>query len=305
MSNSNEHVKANVDNNLATQNDLDITKKQTVKLEIMSLNEEYKSFKKNIKNRRHLCAAHIILALIAVFLGQLLTWAEKTKMTGSIGPLISSIIVVTGSIITIVTTLLNRFSNKELEKGYSTQVTDKVFRPMYIHIPDEILLKIHQHLKKLEMESKKDPYIYYKKYLYRKNVCLSREKVTGVDRGLRHSLMILGEIWIGFNILSTSFDLLDFIKTRELYENNFYVQRFERILGYLLFLINIPLIPYHLFVGRIRFEGLNPRFKLLKLPLCDEENLKNLLNGNFEDIANIEISKDKDPENFPTEQYQQ
>ncbi|CAG8605379.1 8243_t:CDS:2 [Dentiscutata erythropus] len=101
---------------------------QYVRFKIITLNEEYKWYKINMKIRFHMCVAQIFIALISIFIGQLLSVAKHINTIddiGKIGSVVSSIFVIAGTITTIFTVYLNNSSEKYFERSGNTEITER------------------------------------------------------------------------------------------------------------------------------------------------------------------------------------
>ncbi|CAG8770330.1 18049_t:CDS:2, partial [Dentiscutata erythropus] len=130
----------------------------------------------------------ILLALGSIFVGTLLRWAEKTEMIEAIGGIMSSIIVGAGTLVTtIITAILNIPSDKEPDEAHSANVTDIIFKPMFLHIPDDILYGFGTISKTKES-------------IHAKFIQINTFSIIDrdLDRKLRHSIMILGEVELDY-----------------------------------------------------------------------------------------------------------
>ncbi|CAG8582988.1 7866_t:CDS:1 [Cetraspora pellucida] len=223
---------------------------QKIKFSIFKLNEEYKMFMKNVKNRKALFFAQIFVSLIAIFLGQLFTLVEYSNLIGKIGSLSSSLFGGAGVIVTIFTAYFNYTSEKYLEGASETKIEDKTFKLMHLHIEEELLgifsatYKDEDQKDKKGQEDKKLLSFYISK-LRLLNSIFYKERMVDIifavlfflfilsisiflsliyqdtgetyvgknaERALRHALMYLGEIWFGLIILSKSLDVYDNLK---------------------------------------------------------------------------------------------
>ncbi|CAG8591349.1 20036_t:CDS:2 [Cetraspora pellucida] len=119
----------------------DNLKHQIIKFFIVKLNEEYKSFQKNMRFRQNLYVAEIFISLISIFLGQLFALAEDSDIMAKIGTQLSSVFGAIGVLVTIVTAYLNNTAQKYLEAGSSTELDENTFKPMYLHIDDNVIKK--------------------------------------------------------------------------------------------------------------------------------------------------------------------
>ncbi|CAG8658735.1 869_t:CDS:2, partial [Racocetra fulgida] len=108
----------------------DLCRIQHIRFKIMLLNEHYKSYKNKLRCRFNLCIAQIFISLIAIFIA---------KNISKIGPLISSLFVMAGTITTIFTVYLNLSSEKYYEKSGYTEVTKDVFKPMLLDVNKSVL----------------------------------------------------------------------------------------------------------------------------------------------------------------------
>ncbi|RIB02143.1 hypothetical protein C2G38_2228654 [Gigaspora rosea] len=154
MANQNTHMGELTDEPkpLADQESVQIEEKdkelhQYVRFKIIMLNEEYKSYRINMKIRFNICIAQIFIALISYFIGQILSIAKHINTTdgiGKIGPVISSIFVIAGTITTIFTVYLNHSSDKYFERNGNTEITENLFKPMFLNIDTKILKNLYE-----------------------------------------------------------------------------------------------------------------------------------------------------------------
>ncbi|CAG8717722.1 33820_t:CDS:2, partial [Gigaspora margarita] len=241
---------------------------QYVRFKIIMLNEEYKSYRINMKNRFNMCLAQIFIALIAFFIGQILSIAKHINTTsdiGTIGSVVSSVFVIASTITTIFTVYLNNSSDKYFERNSNTEITGNLFKPMFLNIDFKIL----------------------------KNLYEFQKSDQSTDHLFRHSLFWLGEIWIVCIILSKSFDLVNNLEYR--LNQNYVISEYftedskskEKKLGlafsfikYLIRFFNLFFFPYYWLSGRIVFRGFRDHNNQ---PSDDKEPLSGVNNDHSSD----------------------
>ncbi|GES98048.1 hypothetical protein RCL_jg16311.t1 [Rhizophagus clarus] len=317
----------------------DDKKIQEARFGIISLNEQYLLFEKNHKLRRNVIAASILVFIISIVMGKLLKMVEETDSANNVGSLFSGLVSAGGLIGTIMGAATYNYAQKR-KVDSMPNVTDKAFKPMFLYISDNILKEMAKFIKPYDKGDKKNNDEKYFitchiKKLKRKNDVLSLENYIGIfsiiisflyiiltpvfltliystsnhnykldpatDRILRHSIMIVGEILLGFVFFySISSSLFDIYTSRKNSQKELYSSWIIKLILYCYTLIFfIPIIFLAIFshltrMKKVRFKcssGKNKstqyshflcfRFLCLLLSPNDEFIIKSILNGNI------------------------
>ncbi|GBB96977.1 hypothetical protein RclHR1_02890004 [Rhizophagus clarus] len=285
----------------------DDKKIQEARFGIISLNEQYLLFEKNHKLRRNVIAASILVFIISIVMGKLLKMVEETDSANNVGSLFSGLVSAGGLIGTIMGAATYNYAQKR-KVDSMPNVTDKAFKPMFLYISDNILKEMAKFIKPYDKGDKKNNDEKYFitchiKKLKRKNDVLSLENYIdpATDRILRHSIMIVGEILLGFVFFySISSSLFDIYTSRKNSQKELYSSWIIKLILYCYTLIFfIPIIFLAIFshltrMKKVRFKcssGKNKstqyshflcfRFLCLLLSPNDEFIIKSILNGNI------------------------
>ncbi|CAG8683828.1 747_t:CDS:2 [Dentiscutata erythropus] len=121
---------------------------QAIRFFIVKLNEEYKSYQKNMRYRQNVYTAEIFISLISIFLGQLFGFAQNSDIMAKVGTQLTSLFGGIGLLVTIVTAYLNNTTQKYLESSSSTELDENTFKLMYLHIDDKVIKAFINDLKK-------------------------------------------------------------------------------------------------------------------------------------------------------------
>ncbi|CAG8492425.1 9340_t:CDS:2 [Gigaspora margarita] len=198
---------------------------QVIRYMIVKLNEEYKTYRKNMKSRQNLLGAQIFLSLIAIFLGELFAFAENSNIIAKIGPQLSSLLGGIATLVTIFTVYLNRTEQKYYESSSVTNLDENMFRLMYLHIATKFI-------KHYSADLSEEAFYHESKEIKDEDDSNQNYIDKNTQQKLRQSMLYLGIVWFGFIILSKSYDFTEILGQRSSHNSlKFWVNDIELILN--------------------------------------------------------------------------
>ncbi|CAG8618076.1 7822_t:CDS:1 [Dentiscutata heterogama] len=115
-----------------------------VKYLLLTLNDEYKTYQKNMNLRTNVFAAQFFIAGFSIFLGQLFTYESKSDTTNFIknigGSQLPTIFGAAGTLVTLITGYLNYLNEKKYD-DCSTEISSNVFKLNNLNIDKEFIQK--------------------------------------------------------------------------------------------------------------------------------------------------------------------